>query len=169
MGERRCGSVLIPTDPHVAVSVLIPQHYSTPQVSLGLAPGRCRPWSPALCWCYGAIRIPSPRRMARPASSFRLCQHSDRRQCFNSLRVSPRNCHPYSDALYVIAIPSRWLTSFNGCALTRPDHPMPFGPHADVGHCPHDDRPERVHQVLLPWIQEVHSGTNSECAEGAIA
>lgn len=28
----------------------------------------------------------------------------------------------------------------------------------DVGHCPQDDRPELVHDVLLPWLDSVFAG-----------
>lgn len=31
-----------------------------------------------------------------------------------------------------------------------------FVPLTNVGHCPHDDRPELVHQYLLPWLQELN-------------
>lgn len=26
-----------------------------------------------------------------------------------------------------------------------------------VGHCPHDDRPELVHEKLLPWLAQLHA------------
>lgn len=35
----------------------------------------------------------------------------------------------------------------------RPDTAFHFL--TDVGHCPHDDRPELVHAQLLPWLQRV--------------
>ena len=25
----------------------------------------------------------------------------------------------------------------------------------DVGHCPHDDRPEEVHKALVPWLNKL--------------
>lgn len=33
-----------------------------------------------------------------------------------------------------------------------------------VGHCPHDDRPDLVHQKLLPWLEELPSATEPEVA-----
>jgi len=34
----------------------------------------------------------------------------------------------------------------------------------DVGHCPHDDRPDLVHAELLPWLQSLTGGApQSEC------
>lgn len=32
-----------------------------------------------------------------------------------------------------------------------------------AGHAPHDDRPERVDAVLLPWLERLHGG-NGNCA-----
>ncbi len=34
---------------------------------------------------------------------------------------------------------------------SRPDTQFVLLP--DVGHCPHDDRPELVHASLLPWLE----------------
>lgn len=45
---------------------------------------------------------------------------------------------------------------FQALPSTRPGTAFRFLP--DVGHCPHDDRPEAVHAELLPWLQRVFSG-----------
>lgn len=36
---------------------------------------------------------------------------------------------------------------------SRPDTKFVLLP--DVGHCPHDDRPELVHDQLLPWLDSL--------------
>jgi len=40
---------------------------------------------------------------------------------------------------------------------------------ADVGHCPHDDRPEEVHSRLLPWLGKVMQKQKGGGGEGAAA
>lgn len=40
-----------------------------------------------------------------------------------------------------------------GLPNSRPD--TAFVLLEDVGHCPHDDRPEKVHAELLPWLERV--------------
>lgn len=37
----------------------------------------------------------------------------------------------------------------------------------DVGHCPHDDRPELVHAQLLPWLRTAAFGGAAGCEESA--
>ncbi|GAX79117.1 hypothetical protein CEUSTIGMA_g6557.t1 [Chlamydomonas eustigma] len=37
----------------------------------------------------------------------------------------------------------------------------------DVGHCPHDDRPDQVHKYLLPWLESVYSQDASKCQANA--
>ncbi|GMH32620.1 hypothetical protein BSKO_00454 [Bryopsis sp. KO-2023] len=42
---------------------------------------------------------------------------------------------------------------FRGLAETRPN--TAFVELDGVGHCPHDDRPDLVHQELLPWLEKL--------------
>jgi pimeloyl-ACP methyl ester carboxylesterase len=37
-----------------------------------------------------------------------------------------------------------------------------------VGHCPHDDRPDLVHDKLLPWLQGLPAAPAAEAASGVV-
>ena len=86
---------------------------------------------------------------------------------FPNLPPPPRY-HPLADKDTFVPLDSPAGRLFEGMQRKRDGSGYKFEVLEDVGHCPHDDRPELVHQHLLPWLDELHASSGSEtCAEVA--